>query len=109
MKKNKNKFDEYKNQLDVNIIKIQDDVKELIEDGDATSEQIQLLRNQLTNVKTNLTSFQTDFLSIEVKLINDDLVTVTSKINESSTSVMFCKFIYFIPFKTILNLILISV
>ena len=51
---NKDKFDEHKTQQFEIITKIQDDVKQLVEDGEVTFEQIQLLKNQLATVETTL-------------------------------------------------------
>jgi len=82
IEQNKNQFTEHKKQQFEMIVKIQDDVKQLVEDGDATFEQIQLLKNQLAIVETNLTSFQKDFLSINAKVFAQGLVTVSSNLTK---------------------------
>jgi hypothetical protein len=81
---NKNKFVEHKKQQSETIMKIQDEVKQLVEDGDATFEQIQLLKNQLATVETNLTSFRKDFLSVNARVFAQGLITVSSNLNKPS-------------------------
>jgi polyhydroxyalkanoate synthesis regulator phasin len=81
---NKNEFVEHKKQQSKTMVKIQDDVKQLAEDGDATFEQIQLLRNQLAAVEISLTTFRKDFLSINAKVFAQGLVTVSSHLNKPS-------------------------
>jgi hypothetical protein len=85
---NKNKFVEHKKQQVETMMKIQDDVKQLVEDGDATVEQIRLLKNQLTSVETSLTSFGKDFLSVNVRVLAQGLVTVSSNLNKPSPSTL---------------------
>jgi hypothetical protein len=80
IEKNKDKFVEHKKQQWEMILAIQEDVKQLVEDGDATFEQIQLLRNQFASVEANLTSFQNDFLSIYVLDFGQGYVTVSSNL-----------------------------
>ena len=65
-------------------MKMQDDVKQLVEDGDATFEQIQLLKSQLVDVEANVTAFKKDFLSVNAKVLAQNLVTVSSNLNKSS-------------------------
>jgi hypothetical protein len=66
------------------MMKIQDDVKQLVEDGDATLEQIQLLKNKLASVETSLTNFGKEFLSVNVRVFAQGLVTVSSNLNRLS-------------------------
>jgi hypothetical protein len=82
---NKNKFVEHKKQQVETMMKIQDDVKQLVEDGDATVEQIRLLKNQLASVETSLTSFGKDFLSVNVRVFAQGLVTVSSNLKKPSS------------------------
>jgi hypothetical protein len=81
---NKEKFVEHRKQQLENIMQIQDDVKQLVEDGDATFEQIQLLKSRLVNVETNLASFGKDFLSVNAEVLSQGLVTVSSNLNKPS-------------------------
>ncbi|CAF1075896.1 unnamed protein product [Rotaria sordida] len=83
-RKNQEKFVEHKKQQFEIIMKIQDDVKQLVEDGDATFEQIQLLKNQLASVETNLASFRNNFLSVNARVFAQGLVTVLSNLNKPS-------------------------
>jgi outer membrane murein-binding lipoprotein Lpp len=92
---NKDKFDEHKKQQFEIIMKIQDDVKQLAEDGEATYEQIQLFKNQLATVETNLTSFRSNFLLINARVTNQELVTVSSNLNKPPTSQTFSEFLSF--------------
>jgi hypothetical protein len=81
---NKNKFIEHKKQQFETIMKIQDEIKQLAEDGDVTFEQIQLVKNQLASVETNLISFQKDFLSVNARVFAQGLVTVSSNLKKSA-------------------------
>jgi len=83
---NKEKFIEHRKQQLENIMQIQDDVKQLVEDGDATFEQIQLLKSRLVNVETNLASFGKDFLSVNAKVLAQGLVIVSSNLNKPLVS-----------------------
>ncbi|CAF4089638.1 unnamed protein product [Rotaria sordida] len=83
-RKNQEKFVEHKKQQFEIIMKIQDDVKQLVEDGDATFEQIQLLKNQLASVETNLASFRNNFLAVNARVFAQGLVTVLSNLNKPS-------------------------
>jgi hypothetical protein len=82
--KNTERFVEHRKQQLENIMQIQDDVKQLVEDGDATFEQIQLLKSRLVNVETNLASFGKDFLSVNAKVLAQGLVEVSSNLNKPS-------------------------
>jgi len=95
---NKNKFIEHIKQQSETIIKIQDDVKQLVEDGDATFEQIQLLKNQLASVETSLTNFGKDFLSVNTKVLNNELIKTASNLNKPSPEILreFLSFVIFL-------------
>jgi hypothetical protein len=93
---NKNKFIEHKKQQVETMMKIQDDVRQLVEDGDATSEQIQLLKNQLANVETSLTNFGKDFLLVNTRVFGQGLVTVSSNLNKPQTPREFLSFVIFL-------------
>ena len=82
--RNKEKFTEFKNHQLQTVLKIEDQVKELIKDGDATFDQIQSLRNHLTNAQTNLTHFENNFLSVHTALVTKQLVTISSNLNPNS-------------------------
>ena len=81
---NKNKFVEHKNQQWKAIVQIKDQVRQLAQDGDATLDQIQSLKKQLTNVETNLAFFRENFLSVNVRLLAQGLVTVSSNLEKTS-------------------------
>ena len=80
--KNTEKFVEHQKQQLESVMGIQDQVKQLAEDGDATFELIQSLKNQLATVQTNLTSFEKDYLVINTKVLAQGLVTVSSNLNK---------------------------
>jgi hypothetical protein len=96
---NKNKFVEHKKQQLETMMKIQDDIKQLVEDGDATFEQIQLLKNQLASVETSLTNFGKYFLSVNTKVFDKGLITVSSNLNKMLPQVQR----KFLPFVIFLN------
>ena len=80
--KNKGYFLEFqKQQLEIGM-NIQEHVKQLTEDEDVTAEQIQLLRNQLANLQTNLTNFQRDFLAVHTGKMPQGLVTISTDMNK---------------------------
>jgi prefoldin subunit 5 len=81
---NKEKFLEYKKEQWENIMKIQEEVRQLVEDGDATFQQIELLKNQLAKIEENRTTFQKNFLSIDAQVFEHGFVTVSSTLNKSS-------------------------
>jgi DNA repair exonuclease SbcCD ATPase subunit len=96
---NKDKFDEHKKRQLETIIKIQDDVKQLVEDGDATFEQLQSLKKQLADVETDAASFRSNFLLINAKVSAQGLVTVSSDLNKPPPSQIFGKFLSFAIFR----------
>ena len=51
--KNKEIFDEHKRQQSEAMMKLQEDVRQLVEDGDVTFEQIESLENQLRQIESN--------------------------------------------------------
>jgi hypothetical protein len=59
-------------------MKIQDEVKQLVEDGDATFQQIESLKNQLARIEERQTAFKNNFLSIRTRVFGNDLVTISS-------------------------------
>lgn len=116
---NKNKFVEHKQQQSETVMKIQNDVRQLVEDGDATLAQIQLLKNQLASAETNLTSFRKTFLSVNARVSIQGLVTVSSNLNKSPViqnkminppqQQNFSEFLSFVNFQIKLDTILIRV
>jgi hypothetical protein len=64
-------------------MKIQDEVKQLIEDGDATFQQIESLKNQLAKIEERQTGFRNNFLFIRTQLFGNDLVTLSSNLIRS--------------------------
>lgn len=84
VEENKEKFTEHKTQQWEIIMKIQDEVRQLAEDGDATFEQIKMLKNKLADIERTLTSFRVNFLSINTQLPGQGLVTVSSNQSVSS-------------------------
>lgn len=82
IEKNKSKFDEHKKQQSEITLKIQDDVGQLVENGEATFGQIRFLKNLLASVETNLISFQQDFLSVSTRIFSQGLVTISSNFNK---------------------------
>ena len=84
LNKNKEKFDEHKRQQAGAMIKVQEGVKQLAEDGDVTFEEIESFENQLRKIETNFITFVKNFFSINTQSLPDELVTVSSKVNEPS-------------------------
>jgi Mg2+ and Co2+ transporter CorA len=85
VERNNIKFTEYKKQQLETVMKIQEDIKQLAEDGDATFEQIKTLRNRLTSIEINLVAFQNSFLSIDAQVFGEGIVTVSSTLNNPLT------------------------
>ncbi|CAF2079690.1 unnamed protein product [Rotaria magnacalcarata] len=79
IEQNKEEFADHKKQHLEMIMKIQDDVKQLVEDGDATFEQVQLVKAQLINVEKAMGLFQENFICINAQISGRDLL---KKINE---------------------------
>ena len=82
--KHSEKFVEHQKQQLEKLKKIQDQVRQLVEDGDATADDIQSMKNQLASVQTNLTGFAKDYLSVNTKLLPQGLVTISSNLNKST-------------------------
>ena len=81
--RNKKKFVEHKDQQLETILQMQNYVKQLVDDGDATYQQLELLKNQLATVQTNLIAFEMDFLSVNARVFFDQgLVTISSNLNQ---------------------------
>ena len=89
IEKNKEKFHEHREQQKGNVMKIQEEVKQLAEDGDATFQQIELLKNRLTRIKENQTAFEKDFLSVHTQVSGRELVIVSSTLNHSLSKSIF--------------------
>ena len=89
IEKNTAQFLEHKKEQSETMMKVQDDARQLVEDGDATHEQIQLLRKRLSDVETKLTTFGKDFICISTRLLTKSLVTVSSNLNKSMPSELF--------------------
>ena len=83
MKVNATKFDEYRRTQLETMIKLQEDVKQVAEDGDVTLEQIESFETQLRAIDTSLAVFEKNFLSMNTRVLPDELVTISSKVNES--------------------------
>ena len=79
---NKEKFIEHQKQQLESVVKMQDQVRQLVEDEDATIEQIQSLKNQIATVQKSLVSFEKDFLSVSTRELVQGLVTVSSNLNK---------------------------
>jgi hypothetical protein len=86
VKKNEEKLIEYKIQQRENIMKIQKDVKQLLEDGDATFQQIEILKKELARIEECQTMFQKNFLSIDTQVLEHGFVTISSNLNKSSVN-----------------------
>lgn len=69
-----------------NVVKIQQEVKQLVEDGDATIQQIESLKKQLAKIEKNQTEFEIQFLSIYTQVFDPQFVTVSSLLNNLNTS-----------------------
>ncbi|CAF3421452.1 unnamed protein product [Rotaria socialis] len=82
IEQNKEEFVDHKKQHLEMIMKIQDDVKQLVEDGDATFEQVQLVKAQLINVETAMGLFQENFICIDAQISGRDLLKVWSNLNK---------------------------
>ena len=77
--KNKEKFVEHQKQQLETVMGIQDQVKQLVEDGDVTCDQILLLKNQLATLQSNLSNFATNFL-----VVNTNTTTIQGSVNVST-------------------------
>ncbi|CAF2136405.1 unnamed protein product [Rotaria magnacalcarata] len=82
IEQNKEEFADHKKQHLEMIMKIQDDVKQLVEDGDATFEQVQLVKAQLINVEKAMGLFQENFICINAQISGRDLLKVRSNLNK---------------------------
>lgn len=82
---NQEKFIEFRKEQLSTVINIQDDVRQLAEDGDATMEQIQSLKNQLKSLKNNISSCLRDFLVVEGTVLPQLFVTVSSSFKQLSS------------------------
>lgn len=88
IEKNKEKFNEHREKQKANVMKIQEEVKQLAEDAVATYQQIELLKNRLTMIKENQTAFEKDFLSVHAPVSSRELVIVSSALNPSSSKLI---------------------
>ena len=82
MEVNKKKFDEHKGKQLETMIKLQEDVRQLDEDGYVTRERLESLQKQLEAIKSNLVAFEKSFISVETRVLGENLVTISSKANE---------------------------
>ena len=83
---NRDTFLEHKIQQEDNIMKIQEEVKQLIEDGAATFHQIQSLKEQLAKIEASQMAFEKQFLSIHTQVSDHQFVTVSSTLSNLNTS-----------------------
>lgn len=97
VEKNKEIFHEHKTQQWENVMKIQDEVKQLVEDGDATFQQIESLKNQLARIEERQTAFKNNFLSIRTRVFGNQIVTISSTLISPSKFV----FLSFVSVNTI--------
>ena len=83
---NKEKFIEHRKQQLERVVKIQDQVKQLVGDEDVTLEQIQSLKNQIATVQNNLASFEKGFLSVNIRESVQGMVTVSSNLKKRTSA-----------------------
>ena len=81
LNKNKWKFDEHTRQQSEGTMKLQEGVKQLVDDDDVTFEQIESFQNQLRQIETNSIAFEKNFLLIGMRVLPDGLVIVASRVN----------------------------
>lgn len=84
VEKNKEKFTEHKiRQLD-NVMKVQEDIKQFVEDDDVAFQQIKLLKKQLESIEENQMVFQKNFIVIDTRVFDYGSVIVSSNLNKPS-------------------------
>lgn len=83
---NKEKFVEHQKQQLENLVKIQDEIRQLVENDDITAERIHVLKSQITFVQGNLTSLKKNFLVVNIKDLVQGLVTVSSNLSKPQAS-----------------------
>ena len=87
LNKNKQKFNEHQEEQSEAMMKLQDDVKQLAEDGDVTLERIESFENQLQAVGTSLDVFEKSFLSIKTQPLKGKLVFISSNLQQATNNV----------------------
>ena len=81
------KFDEHKHKQLQTMMELQGGVKQLVDDGDVAFEQIKSFENQLRQIETDLLTFEKNFLSIDIQVLDEGLITISCKVNETSKPV----------------------
>lgn len=92
LNKTKEIFDEHKRKQSEAMIRLQEGVKQLVEDGDVTLEQIESFENQLRQIEKNTNSFEKNFLAFHTRVLPVGLVTVSCKIREAHEPIPTTKF-----------------
>ena len=82
---NNEKFVEHQKQQLESVMRMQDQVRQLVEDEDVTLEHIQSLKNQIASVQKNQGDFEKDFLLVNTRELAQELVTVSSSLNKPSS------------------------
>ncbi|CAF1129189.1 unnamed protein product [Adineta ricciae] len=83
---NKQQFVDYQKEQLGYVVKIQDDVKQLVEESDATAEEIHVLNKRLTDIEISLNLFTKIFIVFNPSLSFKELVTVSTSLNKKTRS-----------------------
>ena len=84
---NKEKFEEHKRKQLESTTKLRGEVKRVAEDGDVTFARIQMFQKGLKATETNLDYVEENFLSISMKDLSEELVTISSSIDQPPPTV----------------------
>ena len=87
LNKNEEKLDAVKRQQSNALMKLQVDVKQLVDDGDIAFERLESSENRLREIGTSLDDFEKKFLLIDSRIPSESLVTVSSRLNQPSEPV----------------------
>ena len=84
---NKEKFDEHKRKQLESTTKLRGEVKRVAEDGDVTFARIQSFEQQLKATETDLDYVEENFLSISMEDFPEELVAISSSIDQPPPTV----------------------
>jgi hypothetical protein len=84
---NQTRFDEHKQKQLESIMKLEEEVRRVANDGDVTFERIQSFEKQLKVAETNLNDVDENFLSISIRDLSEDVVTISSNMDQPPPTV----------------------
>ncbi|CAF1127227.1 unnamed protein product [Didymodactylos carnosus] len=84
---NEASFVKHKNEQTSEIGTLKLDVEHLITEDDATADQIEILKSSLQTIGTNLATFQKQFITVNTRVLDSDLVRIKSDLNTNMENV----------------------